>query len=200
MIAMGDPKRQRKKYSVAKFAWSKDRLDEELRVLGTYGLRNKRELRHHYATLSKYRTVARQLLTKADEEQAEVKQQLMEKLFNMGLISDNATIDDIFNMSIEDILERRLQTIILRKGLAKTPQQARQLIAHRHISGGGRVLTVPSYIVSRGEESTVNYSPTSPLSDPNHPLKTAPATPRPLGQQERIARGDIERSGRVSKI
>ena len=70
-----------------------------------------------------------------------------------------------------DILERRLQTIIYRKGLTKTIHQARQLITHRHIIIGNQRVTVPSYIVAREEEKQIGYSSTSPLANPNHPVR-----------------------------
>jgi len=158
---MGDPKRQRKKFESPRFAWSKTELDAELKLLGEYGLRNKRELWRHHHAISKYRTTARQLLAKPEEERAKLEKQLLNKLSSTKIVSENPGLDDILDLSVVYVLERRLQTLVFRNGLARTPQEARQLIVHGHISIGNRKITSPSYIVTRDEEQGIHYSPTS---------------------------------------
>jgi small subunit ribosomal protein S4 len=158
---MGDPKRQRKKYESPKYPWSIDRLDSELKLLGVYGLRNKRELWSHYYILSKYRTLARNLLAEPVEERVKLEKGLLSKLFSLNIVPENATLDTILDLSIEDILERRIQTLVYKTGLAKTPLQARQLITHGHISIRGRKVTSPSYILKAEEEEYLKYTSTS---------------------------------------
>jgi len=168
---MGDPKKQRKKYETPKYPWSKEILDVELKLIGEYGLRNKRELWRHRSMLAKYRRIAISLLRMPMEKRRLLQDQLFNKLYKLGLINRDATIDDVFDLSIEDILERRLQTIVFRMGLAKSFQQARQLITHGHISVNNARLTIPSYIVSRDMESTISYAYSSPLGEENHPFR-----------------------------
>jgi len=69
---VGDPKKQRKKYETPRFRWRKDTLQEELKLLGQYGLRNKHELWRHETTLSKFRGIARSLIGKTAEERAKM--------------------------------------------------------------------------------------------------------------------------------
>ena len=168
---MGDPKRQRKKYVTPKYPWSRSELDAEIRLMGDYGLRNKHELWRHYTELSKYRALARKLLGKTAEERVEAEKQLISKLYSSGLVSENASLDDVLDLSIKDALERRLQSIVLRQGLAKSPQQARQLIVHGHLSIKGKRVKSPSRIVSRDEENALTYASTSRLSNQDHPLR-----------------------------
>ena len=158
---MGDPKKQRKKYESPKFPWSSSELSAELRLVGEYGLRNKRELRRHRYTVSKYRTLARQLLAMPDAERTQLEAQLLTKLQSIKVISDQASLDDVLDLSVTGLLDRRLQTLVFRTGLARTPQQARQLVVHGHISIGNRKITVPSYLVPRDEEAAIHYTPTS---------------------------------------
>jgi small subunit ribosomal protein S4 len=161
---MGDPKRQRKKYEAPRFPWSTEELEAELKILGEYGLRNKRELRRHYHLLSKYRTMARELQAKPLKERTELEKQLLNKLASIKLVPDNAVLDNVLDLSIEDILERRLQTYVFKSGMSKTPQQARQLVTHGHISIGRRKVTSPSYILKADEEKNVKYTSTSPYA------------------------------------
>jgi len=168
---MGDPKKQRKKYSASRFRRSKDELEEQLRLLGEYGLRNKRELLKYEAFLSKFRTIARSLVGKTPLERIEAENILINKLSHMGLVSENANLDDVLDLTIEDFLKRRLQTIVQNQGLSKTPRQARQFIVHGHIAVNDNIVTVPSYLISLDEESYIKYSKRSPLTNLNHPIR-----------------------------
>lgn len=168
---MGDPRKQRKKYETPRFPWRTDILQEELKLLGQYGLRNKHELWRHETMLSKFRGIARSLIGKAPEERGKMEKELLNRLKRLGVLPETAVLDDVLDLTIEDVLERRLQTIVFRKGLAKTIYQARQLITHGHISIGKQRVTVPGYMVTREEENQIAYTPQSPIANPNHPTR-----------------------------
>ena len=170
---MGDPKKQRKKFETPRFRWRRDILQEELRLIGQYGLRNKHELWRHKTMLSKTRGIARSLIGRPPEERVKMENELLARLKKMGMLDETAVLDNVLDLSIEDLLERRLQTTVFRKGLARTIFQARQLVTHGHITIGNRRITVPSYIVSREDEPKVIYSPQSALTNDTHPLRQA---------------------------
>ncbi len=67
------------------------------------------------------------------------------------------------------MLERRLQTVAYRKGLAHTPKQARQFITHGHVTVNGQRVSVPSYKVEIDEEGDISFDEHSPLADELHP-------------------------------
>ena len=121
--------------------------------------------------LSRFREMARSLLGMPTEERQKLERQLLNRLNRLGMLPETAALDDVLDLSIEDILERRLQTIVFRKGLAKSIHQARQLIAHGHIAISGQRVPSPSYLVLRDEEANLTYAPTSNISDPKHPLR-----------------------------
>jgi small subunit ribosomal protein S4 len=168
---VGDPKKQRKKYETAKFPWRIDVLEEELKLLGQYGLRNKRELWRHKTMLSRFRGIARSLLGVSSEERKRQEEQLLGRLTRLGVLPKKAALDDVLDLALEDVLERRLQTLVFRKGLAKSMYQARQLITHGHVAIKGRRVSSPSYLVMKDEEAKIAYAPTSSLSNPDHPLR-----------------------------
>ncbi|NWG10724.1 30S ribosomal protein S4 [Candidatus Bathyarchaeota archaeon] len=175
---MGDPKKQRKKYATPRFPWRTDILKDELKFLGQYGLRNKHELWRHETMLSKFRGIARSLIGKSPEEREKMERELLARLKKLGVLHETAVLDDVLDLTVEDILERRLQTIVFRKGLAASIHQTRQLITHGHIIIENRKVTVPSYIVTREEENQITYAPRSPFSNPAHPLRqTIAVTP-----------------------
>jgi small subunit ribosomal protein S4 len=189
---MGDPKRQRRKFDTPRFPWRKDILDEELKLLGTFGLRNKHELWRHETQLSKFRGIARSLIGRTPEERMRMENELLTRLKKLGVLSETAVLDDVLDLSIEDILERRLQTLVFRKSLTKTVHQSRQLITHGHITLDNRRVTVPGYIVTREEEKSLTYALASQFVNPAHPTRQAMMVvnkPRALPQQRDRRRG-----------
>jgi len=165
---MGDPKRTRKSYETPRHPWRRDQLEVELHLMGDFGLRNKRELWRYKTMLSKVRGQARSLLGSMGEERSRLEHEYLSKLSRIGVLSESATIDDVLDLDIRDLLERRLQTFVFRKGLAKTLFQARQLVSHGHVSMAGKIISVPGYIVKRDEEEKVRYSTHSPLGKADH--------------------------------
>jgi len=182
---MGDPKKQRKKYATPRFPWRTDILQSELRLLGQYGLRNKRELWQHKTEMSRYREIARSLLGTSGEQRQLQEKQLLQRLNRLGILPETAVLDDVLDLTLEDILERRLQTMIHNKGLTKSIYQARQLITHGHIAIDGKRTPSPSYLVLRDEEAKITYTPTSNLSKPDHPLRQALAAAQEAKPQEK---------------
>ena len=176
---MGDPRRQKKKFETPRFPWRTDTLQAELQLLGTYGLRNKHELWRHKTMLSKYRGTARSLLGMTTQQREVLEKQLLARLNRLGILPDTAVLDNVLDMSLEDILERRLQTLVFRKGMAKSIHQARQLITHGHVAISTRRVLTPSYLVLRDDEANISFALTSPAANPEHPLRRiAAAEPR----------------------
>jgi small subunit ribosomal protein S4 len=139
--------------------------------MGDFGLRNKRELWRYKTMLSEVRGQARSMLGSTGDERTKLEREYLSKLSRIGVLSESATIDDVLDLDIRDLLERRLQTFVFRKGLAKSLFQARQLVSHGHISVGGKIISVPGYIVKRDEEGRVKYSTQSPLGKTDHPTR-----------------------------
>jgi len=161
---VGDPKKPRKKWQGPKHPWIKERLVREIELMGKYGLRNKKEL-WRLETLARYfRHRARGLLALPPEIREQEEKSLLARLFELGVLPENATLDDVLGLNAEHFLERRLQTIVYRKGLARTIHEARQLIVHGHIAIAGRRIRSPGYLVKREEEELVDYAPTSPYA------------------------------------
>ena len=176
---MGDPKRPSKKFSTPRNPWKSDDLSQELFLVGSYGLRNKRELWKSKTELSRVRKQARTLLAAPADVRAREEAKLLKFLHKIGVVSETAAADDILGLSIENFLERRLQTVVWKKGLAKTPYQARQMITHGHIMLGDKRITIPSYIVRAGEDSELKLKPgstmmvTHPQPAEGHPVEAA---------------------------
>jgi small subunit ribosomal protein S4 len=152
---MGDPHKPKKTYNRPRRIWTSDQLSSELYIIGSYGLRNKRELWKAQTKVAGFRNQARHLLSLTTEDRHQKETRLLNYLNRFGLVNEAATLDDILNLKIEDLLERRLQTIVMRKTRTISPYQARQLVVHRHVSIGNRFVNLPGYITKKEEESQI---------------------------------------------
>ncbi|MDI6708388.1 MAG: 30S ribosomal protein S4 [Candidatus Thermoplasmatota archaeon] len=174
---MGDPKFSRKKYEKPVHPWQADRIEEEKELIKKYGLKNKREIWRARSTLRNFRRQARLLFPKlriGDKQAQKEAKQLISKLVNLGILNENANLDDILALTIESLLSRRFQSVVYKKGLASTFKQARQLIVHGHVGIGNRKVTIPSYMVKKSEEAEISYIDSSPLVNELHPVRPKP--------------------------
>ncbi len=139
---MGDIKRKRKMFSRPKKLFDRTRMDEENVLIKKYGLKNKREIWKAKTAVSKLRRQAKALISKDIKEQ----QKFFDKLNKVGM--GVADISDVLAMSEENIFDRRLQTFVVRKKLATTMKGARQLIVHKNVLVDGKVVNIPSFVVT----------------------------------------------------
>ena len=151
---MGDPKKQRRKYTAPRHPWEIGRMDEEANLVDRYGLKNKKEIWRAKSGIGRFRHEARALLGSGGERADKERDQLLCKLDGLGIPVNN-TLEGILALGVEDLLNRRLQTVVFEKGLAQTTKQARQFVTHGHVRVGERVVNVPGYIVSKGEEDKI---------------------------------------------
>ena len=153
---MGDPKTPRRIWNKPKRPLNYDLLMDELKTLGAFGLKTKRELWKTQTELSRVRFQARSILALRQEERERKEPILIQSLSKIGLVDQNSTLDDVLNLQVTDLLSRRLQTMAQKKLYFKTPYQARQAIVHGHVMIGDSVITIPSYIVKTEEETKIH--------------------------------------------
>ena len=162
---MGDPKTPRRVWKKPKRPLNYDLLMDELKTLGAFGLKTKRELWKTQTELSRVRLHARSLLALRREVRERKEPILIQSLSKIGLVDQNSTLDDVLNLQVTDLLSRRLQTMAQKKLYFKTPYQARQAIVHGHVMIGDSVVTIPSYVVKTEEETKIRLIPESRFNE-----------------------------------
>ncbi|KAH7949240.1 hypothetical protein HPB49_006628 [Dermacentor silvarum] len=138
-----------KTYVTPRRPFEKERLDQELKLIGEYGLRNKRESFAHIGIGYSFGQHGNALLR---------------RLVRVGVLEESKMkLDYVLGLRIEDFLERRLQTQVFKHGLAKSIHHARVLIRQRHIRVRKQVVNVPSFVVRLDSEKHIDFSLKSPF-------------------------------------
>ncbi|KAI8377590.1 40S ribosomal protein S9 [Radiomyces spectabilis] len=161
----GAPRNYSKTYNVPKRPFDSARLDAELKLVGEFGLKNKREVYRFGYMLSKIRRAARELLTLDEKDPRRLFEgnALIRRLVRIGVLDESRMkLDYVLALRLEDFLERRLQTQVFKVGLAKSIHHARILIRQRHIIVNGRIVTEPSFIVRMESQKHIDFSSLSP--------------------------------------
>ncbi|RQG98337.1 30S ribosomal protein S4 [Natrarchaeobius oligotrophus] len=160
-----------KQYETPNHPYQGERIASEHSLVDRYGLKNKEELWRAQSELRSYRREARELLGQPQGDETVVRRsgEFLGRLKRVGILDEADELGDVLSLEIEDVLERRLQTVVYRKGLANTTQQARQFITHGHVVIGGQRHRIPSYVVDVDEEDLVAFDENSPLADELHP-------------------------------
>jgi small subunit ribosomal protein S4 len=147
-------RKQHKKYTKPKNLFGKERIAEDKELVKNYGLKNKTEIWKADSEINRIRTEAKKLILKPEKQEA-----FFKKLEEKGLLKEKeSTIDSVLSLTKENLLDRRLQTIVHKLKLAKTIKEARQLIVHRKIKLNDSLVTIPSYIVKLSEENKIKLA------------------------------------------
>ena len=141
--------RKKKRYLKPRKLYVTTRIKEENALMKKYALKNKREIWKTLARVNYFRARAKELSRAPHEE----RENFFVKLRALGLKTHNSA--DVLGLKVEDLLERRLPTIVVKKNIATTAKQARQLVVHKKILIKGKVLDAPSYLVPVADEDSI---------------------------------------------
>jgi small subunit ribosomal protein S4 len=144
------PIRSKKIYNRPKKMFDKKIMAEEQALVAKYGLKNRREVWKAGFAIGKIRDIAKKLIGASDEDKEKFVKQQKEKGFPVE------TIADVLALNTEDYLKRRLQSILVNKGLCTKPKQARQFITHKHVSIDNNIINAPSHLTTAEEEQKIN--------------------------------------------
>ena len=158
---MGHPRKAR---DTPPHPWNAERIKSENKLMAKYGLKNKKEIWKADTLVRNYSRQARYLLGFSEDQVKTEIDELLGHLKRTGILDESAPLESILDLTVEDILRRRLQTVVHQKGLARTAKEARMFVVHGHIALDGKKVNSPSYVVKKGEEDLVGFYPTSPVA------------------------------------
>lgn len=196
---MGDPRKFKAKYSGPGHPWQRARIESERGVVREFGLLSKRELWKVDSKLKVFANQAKRLIALRTVQAELEKKQLIDRVSRYGLLSAGAKLDDVLGLDVRDLLNRRLQTLVLKKGLARTPVQARQFIVHGHILVGSKKVSSPSYLVPVDEEAQISFVSSSSLANPEHPERAIKSKPSTAIARSVVDKGHSRKPRRVER-
>ena len=144
--------------------YEKERIHNELKFVGEYGLKNKRELWRVHYTLAKIRKAARNLLTLPEKDTKRIFEgnSLLHRLSKLGVLDENhQKLDYVLSLTANDLLDRRLQTQVHKNALAKSVHHSRTLIHQRHIAVNDQLVNQPAFLVWKENESSIQHAKSS---------------------------------------
>ncbi len=145
----------KKRFKKPRMSWDSDDIKDRKDTMRNYGLRRRKEMLIAQEILRNYRRRARELIAEKDERKVKL---LIDKLVKLGLLDKGQSLDDVLALSVNDILERRLQTVVWKRGLAPTALAARQSITHGHVAIDGKRAKSPAYIIPVDEEAKIKVA------------------------------------------
>jgi small subunit ribosomal protein S4 len=181
---MGQPKKQRRKFVTPAHMYKGREGEKEL--VQAYGLKNMRELWKAKSEVSRIRSLARKLLAFPDEK---TEKDLLSRMTKLGILKKESKLEDVLKISVENLLDRRLQTLVYKKSITTSIKQAMQDIVHGHIAVKGEKMTAPGHLCTLDEESTIDFYAGSPLADPDHPIRNVE---KPKASTEEAASREVE--------
>ncbi|MFB6190948.1 MAG: 30S ribosomal protein S4 [Candidatus Nanohaloarchaea archaeon] len=155
-------KKLKKQYDTPNEGWDEERINREIQLMDDYGLKNKREIYKAQSQLRDLRQEARDLVASENETE---RKELIEKANRLGLVRDNAELEEILSLNLTDLLDRRLQTAVNRRGYTDTVREARQLVVHGHVYVDGQRVNVPGYLLTQEEEKKVEVKRPEPSEE-----------------------------------
>jgi small subunit ribosomal protein S4 len=156
-------KKLKKQYDTPNEGWDEERINREIQLMDDYGLKNKREIYKAQSQLRDLRQEARNLVASENETE---RKELIRKTNRLGLVRQDAELEEILSLNLTDLLDRRLQTAVDRRGYTDTVKEARQLVVHGHVYVDGQRVTVPGYLLTQDEEKEIEVRKPEPPEEP----------------------------------
>jgi small subunit ribosomal protein S4 len=189
---MGDPKKPKKKYSRPSHPWVKSRIDSEKILMKEYGLKNKKQLWRMEKILANFKDQVKRLTAATGAQAEKEKAKLRARLEKLDLLKKDQDLGDVLSLELTAILDRRLQSRVAKKELARSISQSRQFIIHEHIKVGDKVINSPSYIVNIKEDSQISFVDKSALSSPDHPERVVITEAQDLKRKTEELKKEVE--------
>lgn len=108
----------------------------------------------HGAGNKKIREYGRQL---REKQKAKRYYGILEKQF-LNYFKEADRREGITGENLLTLIERRLDNVVYRMGMAESHKEARQIVLHGHIEVNGKKVNIPSYIVKQGDVVTIKES------------------------------------------
>lgn len=148
--------------------WKQDRGHRDTQVMTTYHIQNREDYHKYNRICGEIRKLANKLslLQPTDPFRIKHEQLLLEKLFNMGVLTTKSKISDLENkVTVSAFCRRRIGVVMCRMKMAENMKDANTFVEQGHVRVGPNVITDSAYLVTRNLEDYLTWVDTSKIKE-----------------------------------
>ncbi|KAH7344043.1 putative IMP3-component of the U3 small nucleolar ribonucleoprotein [Rhizoctonia solani] len=144
--------------------WKSDANHREMRVMRRYHVQDREDYTKYARLVGSVRQMAHRLslLPAQDPFRHRMEDQLLNKMYDMGVLNLGTKLSDIeAKVTVSSFCRRRLAVIVCRSKMAETVSAAVKFIEQGHVRVGPDTITDPAFLVTRHMEDYVTWVDTS---------------------------------------
>ncbi|KAF9795557.1 hypothetical protein SFRURICE_004929 [Spodoptera frugiperda] len=140
-------------------SWKVDNNLNEVKVMKKYHIQKREDYTKYNKLSREIRELANKIkdLDASNEFRTESSAQLLEKLYQMGLIPTRWDLALATNVSASSFCRRRLPSVMVRNKMSENMKEATKYIEQGHVRVGPEVVKDPAFLVTRALEDFVTW-------------------------------------------
>ncbi|KAG0222931.1 Small subunit (SSU) processome component [Actinomortierella wolfii] len=145
--------------------WKSTENVREIKVMRRYHIQKREDYIKYNKLCGSIKSLANKisLLPPQDPFRAKQEKELIDKLYNMGIITADKQFSQIDKITVSAFCRRRLPIVLCRLKMAETVKEAVTFVEQGHIRVGPETVTDPAYLVTRSMEDFVTWVDTSKI-------------------------------------
>ncbi|KAL1933075.1 hypothetical protein VTP01DRAFT_8753 [Rhizomucor pusillus] len=145
--------------------WKKDDNIREIKIIRRYHLQQREDYQKYNKLAGNIKQLANRisLLDPRDPFRAQQEKALLDKLYNMGIITSTSKFSDCSKVTVSAFCRRRLPIVMCRLKMAETVKEAVTFVEQGHVRVGPQTVTDPAFLVTRTMEDFVTWVDTSKI-------------------------------------
>ncbi|TFJ84552.1 hypothetical protein NSK_004017 [Nannochloropsis salina CCMP1776] len=145
--------------------WKSDQNIREIKILRRYHIQDREDYVKYNKICGHITKLTAKLkdLKPEDEFRIKMTDDLLSKLYNMGLIPTKKSLSQCETLAASAFCRRRLPVVMVRMKMAETLKEAVTFIEQGHVRVGPTVVTDPTFLVTRSLEDFLTWVDSSKI-------------------------------------
>lgn len=147
------------------FTWKKEDNDRQTQVMRRYHIQKREDYLQYNRIVGQITKITNKLslLPPDDPYRKKTADQLLHRLFTMGVLPSDATLSQCSELAVSAFCRRRLSTIMVTSKMAETMKEAVTFIEQGQVRVGPDVIADPAFLVTRPMEDFVTWVDSSKI-------------------------------------
>merc|ERR1712065_92298 len=147
------------------YQYKHDNHQREVKILRKYHIQKHEDYVKYNRLCGKIKQLVKQLLDLRPHDEVRINKtnQLLEKLYEMGIITNKRSLILCDKITASAFCRRRLPVVMVKNKMAENLKDAVKFIEQGHIRVGPHLITDPAYLVTRTMEDFVTWTDSSKI-------------------------------------